>query len=596
MSTSSFNRSHRSRRARAALCGALVAPALVLATLSPAAASPISLDTAPQSVPANAIYIYSVHATSGDLVALATHLDAAGYDVTGRDGETLWVQGTASTRTSLEAESGLMIDGAQALTYQAPAVEPNASQDPILPKKLDGKHYETFYGGYRTVDAFHKFEDDLETAYPDLVKVVDYGTSYTGDNALRAVCITADADKGCKLTPNVDKARFLLMAQIHARELTTSEVAWRYMTSLIDGYKTDPQATAVLTSTEVWVVPEINPDGIETVQQGIEDQGTGYDSPGYHRKNMNTTAEPEGGCQGQYVSSHPGIDLNRNFDSYYGGASTSKDPCSEVYIGTKAGSEPETTALGGFFKKIFKDQRGSKPGDAAPATTTGSVISLHTYANLVVFPWEYNAGVHSPNDAGLRSEGFRLSHYNGYETGQTGEVLYNASGTSNDYAYDQLGIASFTFEMGPGGGTCAGFLPAYTCQEAFWDINEPALYYAATASRQPYMLGLGPTTTSVKAKAGGKKIKVTATTDDDAYGTSGVGRPASQNIKAARMYVGTAPWDGGKAIAMKIKGSGKSVGISASVKAGKSKQLAYVQGQDADGNWGPVAAVWIPKK
>ena len=596
MSTSTLAPGRRTRRSRTALLGMLVVPALALTTVSPAAAGPISPNDQSQSVPANAVYIYSVHATSGDLVSLATRLDAAGYEVTGRDGESLWIQGSAATRASLEGEVGLAIDGAQALTYQPPAVEPNASQDPILPKKLDGRHYETFYGGYRTVDAFHKFEDDLQTAYPKLVKVIDYGTSYTGDNKLRAICITADADKGCKLTPDVDKARFLLMAQIHARELSTSEVAWRYMTSLIDGYNTDAQATAVLTSTEVWVVPEINPDGIETVQQGIEDQGTGYDSPGYHRKNMNTTAEPPGGCQGQYISSHPGIDINRNFDSYYGGASTSKDPCSEVYIGTKAGSEPETTALGDFFKQIFKDQRGSKPNDAAPATTTGSVISLHTYANLVVFPWEYNAGVHSPNDAGLRSEGFRLSHYNGYETGQTGEVLYNASGTSNDYAYDQLGIASFTFEMGPGGGTCAGFLPAYSCQDDFWKLNEPALYYAATAARQPYKLGLGPTTTDVKAKVAGGKVTITGTTDDDAYGDVGVGRPASQNIKAARLYVGKAPWDGGKAVAMTIKGSGKSVQITGSVKPGKSKQLAYVQGQDADGNWGPVAAVWIPKQ
>jgi hypothetical protein len=571
----------------------VAAPALALASVTGASATP---PAASEGASADTVVIYSVHATSGDLVALATRLDAAGYEVTGRDAETLWVQGTSATRASLERESGLVIDAAEPITYQAPAVEPDASQDPILPRKLDGKKYETFYGGYRTVAAYQKFEDDLAKAYPDLVQVHDYGKSWTKDNPLRVVCITADADKGCKLNPNSDKARFMVMAQIHARELTTSEVTWRFMTSLIDGYQHDAQATALLDSTEVWVVPQINPDGVETVQKGIEKEGTGYTSPAYQRKNMDDNEAPEGGCPPPWANSHAGIDINRNFDSYYGGASTSPDPCSEVYKGKKAGSEPETTALGDLFADVFKDQRGPKADDPAPDDTMGALISLHTYANLVVFPWEYNAGVHSPNDAQLRSMGFRLSHYNGYETGQTGEVLYNASGTSNDYAYDQLGIASFTFEMGPGGGTCAGFLPAYSCQDDFFKINEPALYYAATAARAPYELSFGPTTTKVKAKAKGGKIAITATTDDDAYGTSGVGRPAAQKITDARIYVGKAPWDGGKAKALKVKGSGTSAKITGKVKAGAKKQLAYVQGKDADGNWGPVAAVWIPKK
>ena len=35
---------------------------------------------------------------------------------------------------------------------------------------------------------------------------------------------------GCKLTPNVDKPRFLLETQIHAREIATSEMSWRLLT------------------------------------------------------------------------------------------------------------------------------------------------------------------------------------------------------------------------------------------------------------------------------------------------------------------------------------------------------------------------------
>ena len=90
---------------------------------------------------------------------------------------------------------------------------------------------------------------------------------------------------------------------------------------------------------------------------------------------------------------------------------------------------------------------------------TGAMLSLHTAANLVLFPWGYDSDVQAPNDEGLRAHAFRASHYNGYVTGQPGEVLYNASGTTDDWTYDILGIASGTWELGPGSGTCAGLPP-----------------------------------------------------------------------------------------------------------------------------------------
>ena len=46
---------------------------------------------------------------------------------------------------------------------------------------------------------------------------------------------------------------------------------------------------------------------------------------------------------------------------------------------------------------------------------------------------------------------------------------------------------------------------------------------------------------------------------------------------------------------MKIEGKGTSVTATVSVKKGAKQVLAYVQAQDADGNWGATRAVWIPK-
>ena len=213
----------------------------------------------------------------------------------------------------------------------------------------------------------------------------------------------------------------------------------------------------------------------------------------------------------------------------------------------------------------------------------------------MLFP--YGDARHTPNDAGLRSMGFRMSDYNGYETGEPDEILYQVTGSTDDYSYEKLGIASFTYEVGPPSGTCAGFFPAFSCQDTFWNLNRDAILYAAGAIQQPYVMALGPTTSNAKAKnKGANKAKVTATSADDAYGTFGVGVPASQNVTAGRIFLDKAPWEGGTPKAMTLEGSGKSVTLKATVKRGAQKKYAYIQGRDAQGNWGPVDVVWINAK
>ena len=118
---------------------------------------------------------------------------------------------------------------------------------------------------------------------------MNYGDSWTGGNSLRALCVTADADAvdSCELSPDVDKARFLLVGQIHARELTTGEITWRMLSHLVDNYGVDAGITALLDDTEFWVVPHINPDGIELHEIGITEDGTGSVSDAWQRKNVN---------------------------------------------------------------------------------------------------------------------------------------------------------------------------------------------------------------------------------------------------------------------------------------------------------------------
>lgn len=454
----------------------------------------------------------------------------------------------------------------------------------------------TFYGGYRTVFEHYQHLDAVAAAYPHLARVIDYGdswrktTSPTDPHDLKAICITRLRSGDCALNPNTDKPRFLLMAAIHARELSTSEMAWRWIDYLMTGYGADPDVTWLLDHQEMWVIPVANPDGRFIVET----------SNVWQRKNANTTHCPTGAF---------GVDLNRNANFAWGGSGSSGYACDETYRGLAPASEPEQYHLEALMQQLFHDQRGPLITDTAPLTTSGVMLTLHSYSNLVLLPWGWVNCAYgescppdkrAPNDAGLRALGFRMSYFNGYNTGQASELLYWADGTTDDWAYGTLGIPAYTFEIGPAGGECSAFHPGYACQDSlFWPQNRGAFLYAAKVARQPYALAQGPSALSLTLGVSGTLLTVAATIDDNTLGADGFDRPAAQAISAAEVYVDVPPWAGGVPIPMAaVDGSFDAVSeqVLATLDSNSlslGRQLVFVRGRDADGNWGPVTAMWI---
>ena len=92
---------------------------------------------------------------------------------------------------------------------------------------------------------------------------------------------------------------------------------------------------------------------------------------------------------------------------------------------------------------------GPADGDAAPADTQGVMISLHSYYPQVLFPWGWSAQP-APNQAGLRTLARKFGYFTGYEACQSGEdnCIYMTDGTTDDFAYGELGVAAYTFELG----------------------------------------------------------------------------------------------------------------------------------------------------
>ncbi|MBP2327489.1 hypothetical protein JOF56_007874 [Kibdelosporangium banguiense] len=330
---------------------------------------------------------------------------------------------------------------------------------------------DTYYGGYHTVTAHENHLTSVAAAYPALTQVFDIGDSWRktrgqGGHDIWAICITKKKAGDCALNPNSAKPRFALIAQIHARELATGELAWKWIDHVTKGYGTDAEVTSILDTTELWVVPIVNPDGVDIA-------ASGGNQPLMQRKNANNTGAS---CS----TPSYGIDLNRNSSFKWGGAGTSR--CGETYQGTGAASEPETKALETWFKQLFPDQRGPGDNDVAPVTTKGVMITAHSYGNLIMPPWGWTWNA-NPNAAGLAALGNKMKAFNGYTVVAEGDT----TGTTDDFTYGNLGIASYTFELGSGSGSCGGFFPQYSCMDSlFWPKNKGALLTAAKAAKAPY--------------------------------------------------------------------------------------------------------------
>jgi len=491
-------------------------------------------------------------------------LTAGPWDVLeARDGDDFFVLGDAAVAEALRAAGFGVADHETLLTPFAPF---------------------TYYGGYRTVDEHEAHLDAVAVAHPHLAVLHRFGQSYrkTRDLAdgrdLTVLCVTRLRPGDCALDPESDKPRFFVLAAVHARELSTAEIAWRWIDHLVNGYDVDPDVTLLLDTSEVWVVPIANPDGRAIVEQG-------GNSPLLQRKNANDSA---GGCSIPYI----GVDLNRNASWQWGAAGSSSDPCSQMYRGAAPASEPEQQAIEALMRALFRDQRGPALTDAAPITTSGLMVTLHSYGNLVILPWSWTTQP-AANDAGLRAIAFRMGHYTGYTAGTGAQVLYPMSGNHDDWAYGVLGIPGFTIEIGSGSGTCGAFLPAYSCVDStFWALNRNALMYAARIARQPYALAQGPVVVTaslnVTRVVAGAPVTLTATFDDNALG-AGSGRPAAQAISAAEFYVDALPWQGGTPVAMRALDGAYNTARETALAAldahlSPGRHTVYVRGRDAQGN------------
>jgi len=218
--------------------------------------------------------------------------------------------------------------------------------------------------------------------------------------------------------------RVVATYNLHAREWITGMAGVYTVENLIEKVKQDP---SYLEGVEVVLMPMANPDGFVYSATNTR----------MHRKNMATTSS----------SRCPGVDLNRNFDSHWASGGSSSNPCSDTYHGPRANSEPETQVVASVMNE-------------APMTV---YVDVHSYSELIISSYGWTTADH-PRKAEYRALGgsiqsaIRASGGKTWTEGAAAQVLYAASGCTDDYA-DDRGALGVCFELRPGRWGGGGFAP-----------------------------------------------------------------------------------------------------------------------------------------
>lgn len=441
---------------------------------------------------------------------------------------------------------------------------------------------------YRTVEETSATIAALHQSYPNLTEVRQIGSSWDKQTPggpagydLEALVLTNRDLPGTKF-------RFFLIGAIHARELVTAETALRFAETLLAGYGVDADITWLLDYGELHVLPIANPDGRKQAETGI-----------LWRKNTN---QADAACELPLPNYTSGVDLNRNSSFQWNSCfnCSSALACSQTYRGLTPASEPETEAVEAYMRALFDDVRAPDADAAAPPDTSGLFISLHSYGQYVLFPWGWSS-LPTANATALQTLARKFGFYLGFHACQAGAggCFYQTDGATDDFAYGDLGLPGYTFELG------TWFFES--CENYESEIVDDALSslrFAFKSAQSPYRSPAGPEVIDVSPHSitvtAGAPFSVLALADDTRSDGGSHGSDPAQPIQAARASVATPPWiaqavfypiqpsDGGfdqpiEPLALDIQTACWSAG----------RHLVYLQAQDQTGQWGPPSAMQV---
>ncbi|MFF4897040.1 M14 family metallopeptidase [Streptomyces sp. NPDC001068] len=418
-------------RGRTAALGVLLA--LALAAPVSAASGHASADSARPAPPsADDVRQYEIHQSTTPVTRAA--IQRTGVSVDEADEETVVVSGRASQVAALKR-----------LGYEVTPLgaAPDRSGGADRLRLFDFPSADSKYHNYAEANAEI---DQRIAAYPGIMSKRVIGKSYQGRDIVAV-----------KVSDNVatdeNEPEVLLTFHQHAREHLTVEMALYLLRELGAGYASDSRVRNIVDGREIWIVPDLNPDG------GEYDIATGsYRS---WRKNR----QPNSG------SSYVGTDLNRNWNHRWGCCGGSSGSASaETYRGAAPESAPEVKVVADFARsRVIGGKQQIKAG-----------IDFHTYSELVLWPYGYTTadtgtGMTADDAAAFKALGRKMAASNGYTPEQSSD-LYITDGSIDDYLWGTQKIFDFTFEMYPTSSSGGGFYPPDEVIERETSRNRDAVF------------------------------------------------------------------------------------------------------------------------
>ena len=267
---------------------------------------------------------------------------------------------------------------------------------------------------YQAYNTFVSYMDCLSSTYENLVTVYTIGSSSEG-RPLKVVKVGK---------PGSQKKAIWIDGGIHAREWISPASVTFILKEFVEN---SGSYSNILNNYDIYIMPSVNPDGYEYSRN--------------HDRMWRKTRSRNAG------SSCIGTDPNRNWGYKWGGKGASNQPCTEIYRGAYAFSEPETAAVRDFI--------------LARRYNIAMYLTFHSYGQMILYPWGYEREDHS-DEYELERMGKVAARAmgRGYTVGSAAKVLYPAAGGSDDWAKGGAGIKySYTIEL-PDTGSYGFILPA----------------------------------------------------------------------------------------------------------------------------------------
>ena len=224
---------------------------------------------------------------------------------------------------------------------------------------------------------------ELGSAFPSISRVIEIGTSVEG----RVIAGVLLSDK--PWVREFDEPSFRIIGGQHGNEWASTEVTLAAAWHFAENYTTDPLVQGFLDSSELWIIPALNPDGMSH----------------FTRNNANN------------------VDLNRNFSFAWR---------ETAYSGNAPFSEPETSAVRNLgMVRVFSHS-----------------LSVHSGAANLGWVWNHTTD-RCPDDDWMQGVSARYlqatNHPDFWIT--NGADWYVIYGDTNDWSYGERGGQDYTLEV-----------------------------------------------------------------------------------------------------------------------------------------------------